>query len=423
MTGALLQDLFDSTARGSLPDLYGPSWKKLQEVGLPDKTKEAFGYFPLLKLYEALGKKYPSLETSVEPIEVESLVLPECRDSCLVFVDGVFSMEHSRRRNIVESVQILPLEQALRGSYGTFLKHRMQMWLQQEEDPFSLLNGTLCLGGVFLYIPPKVVLQHPIQLLCIQTKEAPRFSHPRVHVFAGSQSQVSLVRTIEGGESGSFYNGFLDVAVEDRAVVSLVDSSGKGHKLWGFESVRATLKKEAVFRSILATFGSEAMRHDYRVSLLGEGADASLVGIAGVLPGNQSHVHIHMDHSAPHCRSNQLFKNALLARAKASFTGKIYVKRAAQKTMAYQLNKNLLLEETAFVYSKPNLEIFADDVKASHGSTTAQLDSAQKQYLQMRGITAQEASALLTQGFFQEVLLDIQPASLRHKLQAQYKTL
>ncbi len=130
----------------------------------------------------------------------------------------------------------------------------------------------------------------------------------------------------------------------------------------------------------------------------------------------QSHINIYMDHSAPSCISRQFFKNVLAAQSLSSFTGKIYVKRAAQKTEAYQLNQNLLLSDQATANSKPNLEIFADDVKASHGATVSQLDDEQAFYLRTRGVSAQEAKSLLTIGFCREVLDGIEISSLRDKL-------
>jgi Fe-S cluster assembly protein SufD len=176
------------------------------------------------------------------------------------------------------------------------------------------------------------------------------------------------------------------------------------------------LKKESKLHSYFATFGSPGFRRDYSVALLGERSEAHLKGLTALGGKAESHIHVHMDHIAPLCQSRQFFKNVLIEKGRSSFTGKIYVRRPAQKTEAYQLNKNLLLSDLATANTKPNLEIFADDVKASHGATVAQLDEDQLFYLRTRGIPCSEAKGLLTMGFCQEILEDIPVPSLRNTL-------
>jgi Fe-S cluster assembly protein SufD len=154
--------------------------------------------------------------------------------------------------------------------------------------------------------------------------------------------------------------------------------------------------------------------------LLGQQANAELFGLSFLEQGRHSHVHVHMDHSAQGAQSYQKFKNVLLDRSRASFTGKIHVRRPAQKTQAYQLTQSLLLSPQVMTFAKPNLEIFADDVKASHGATIAQLDEEQMLYLQTRGISKEIAKDLLTQGFCQEMLESISIPSIRKQLQEQF---
>ena len=212
------------------------------------------------------------------------------------------------------------------------------------------------------------------------------------------------------------HNDFLDVFLEEKASFSHVFSNENPCSSWGFSSFRATLKKESRLNSSFITFGSPGFRRDYFISLVGEGSEAHLKGLTVLGDRAQSHVNIHMDHSAPSCLSRQLFKNVLAAQSISSFTGKIYVSRAAQKTEAYQLNKNLLLSDQATANTKPNLEIFADDVKASHGATVSQLDEEQIFYLRTRGVSLPTARSLLTIGFCQEILDMVEIASLRLKL-------
>ena len=407
----------------SLTVLKESSWKKFLSLGFPDRGNEAFQYYPFGRLQEALLQRNEATPECSQIEELPSVILEESKRSSLVFLDGEFRGDLSSLENLPKQVVILSLEEALDSSYSQFLKHRMQVLLQQEEDPLALLNGALCSSGLFIYVPSKVRIPAPIQLVFMQTDSSLPYIGTRVHLFLGAHSEVQIINSNEGTLKGdTLCNHFFDVSLEEGAMFSCTRSTGQENKTFSFESFRASLKKESVMKSFLATFGSSAMRHDYRVSLLGERADADLSGLAAVGHTNHSHVNVYMDHSAHSCRSNQFFKNALFSQSKASFTGKIHVKRPAQKTEAYQLNKNLLFSDQATIYSKPNLEIFADDVKASHGSTIAQIDEEQMLYLRTRGISSKEATALLTVGFCQELLDKISLKSLRKTLERSYKS-
>ncbi len=162
--------------------------------------------------------------------------------------------------------------------------------------------------------------------------------------------------------------------------------------------------------------GSISLKQDFYVSLSGENAQCELKGINVLSKNLQSHVNVHMEHSAPHCLSNQLFKNVVSDAGKTSFEGKIFVHSKAQKTCAYQLNNNLLIGKKALSYSKPNLEIFADDVKASHGATVAQLDSEHLYYLRSRGLTLPRARQLLIKGFISEIIDEAFLGSFKNRI-------
>ena len=152
------------------------------------------------------------------------------------------------------------------------------------------------------------------------------------------------------------------------------------------------------------TEGAKTVREDYKIALNGENGEADLNGLWVLKEKNECHVNVMIEHVAPHCRSNQLFKGVLDDFARSSFEGKIWVRKEAQKTDAFQLNNNLLLSDHANADSKPNLEIFADDVKASHGSTMGQVDEEQLFYLKTRGFSKEVAEKFLVRAFCQEVL-------------------
>ena len=210
-------------------------------------------------------------------------------------------------------------------------------------------------------------------------------------------------------------NSFIDCALDESAHVNLTllsDQDSTGHH---FFALRATLKESSVFKSYSVTKGGATSREDYVVRLLGEGADASLYGAWSLRGQRQHHVNVFMEHVSPNCTSMQKFKGTLSEAARSSFEGKIYVHKEAQKTVAYQTNNNLVLGEKASANSKPNLEIFADDVKASHGTTIGQLDEEQLFYFTARGIPKDIARNLLMQGFCQEIVNLIEDPKLREE--------
>lgn len=405
-------DLFESLKEKDLSLFQSQAWDALQKKGLPEKKEEAFQYVSLRKLYERL---LSPKESTLSHVDIDSLVLPESKDSYLVFENGEFNPLLSK---IPSSLVVLSLGDALKSSYGSFLKRRLQVLIEQENDPWALLNAALCKEGAFIYVPPKVCLSAPLQVIHVQTSSSISYMGPRLHLFLGAQAEMKMVTTFA---SETFYNDFLDVSLEEKAIFSHVFSTTIHCSVWGFSAFRASLKKESHLTSNFVTFGSPGFRRDYFVSLLGERAEADLKGLSAIGSSLESHVHIHMDHAAPSCRSHQFFKNVLGSHGRSSFTGKIYVKQIAQKTEAYQMNQNLLLSDDATVNTKPNLEIFADDVKASHGATVSQIDEEQVFYLRTRGVTSSEAKSLLTIGFCQEILDSIPVESLRNELSTSCK--
>lgn len=410
----LLQQLREERMDGGDPitKLRGAAWMEFQGRGLPTKQDEAFRYVTLRKLY---ANNYTSpVATSLNQEAITPWVLPECTNSVLVFVNGWYSPELSQRSAIPANVVIDTLSKAFR-TYSSFISNAWQRSLSNEKDPFALLNAALHSDAAFIYVPPKVVVEAPIQILSIvDAADQSALILPRWHLFAGSSSQVKLI-TSEKILSGAACASVLayDLTIEENAHVSVhqvVNSERTDN--WRLEAGRAVLKRNATLDAVALMEGGEASRIDWHVALAGEGSQANLNGLGLYNEKHEGHVHVLVEHQAPHCQSNQLYKNVLRGSSRSSFEGKIYVHQAAQKTDAFQLNNNLLLSDSALCYSKPNLEIFADDVKATHGSTTGQLDDEQLFYLMARGLDRTSAQNVLIQGFCSEVIDKITVSSL-----------
>ncbi len=400
----MLEKLYEQNAQSdSLQKAKEKAWQRFLEIGLPTRKSEAFQYIRTSSLYNRSFEF--SFSPNIDSHILTPFILPECAASVVVLVNGQYRPDLSRLSALPKRLIILPLHEAYR-TYGNYLNNQWSKLLKEETDPFSLLNAALYQQGMFLYAPPKTILDTPIQILqVIAAEDIPLLMLPRVHGYIGSQSQLDLISTHTYlTYKESLVSLSIDLAIDEDSHVRFIQRPFNQLKQsWYFDALRTSLKRNSTFKTVLATEGSSSQRYDYRVSLLGENAEANLNGIWMLSNNNEAHAHVLIDHQAPHCRSMQLFKGVLNDASHSSFEGKILVQQQAQKTEAFQLNNNLLLSDKARAESKPNLEIFADDVKASHGATVGQLDKEQLFYLKTRGYSEKAAQNLLVYGYCKEV--------------------
>ncbi|HEV8051469.1 MAG TPA: Fe-S cluster assembly protein SufD [Parachlamydiaceae bacterium] len=413
-----LEDLYGQIddAADPLQKIRAKAWEHFLELGLPTKRNDVYRY---VRLRSFFANSYePAQFTEVAESTIDAHVLPECTNSVAVFINGQFSPLHSRLKGVSSRIVIETIAQGMK-TYGSFLNSQSTKSLKDETDPFAALNAAVHSDGLFLYLPPKTISEVPLQLLnIIDTDTVPMFIVPRVQIFVGMQSQISIVSTQTVLSGGNYaFNMVADISIEEDAHVRYTQAAcGINERIWHFEAIRATLKRDSTLNTVNVTDGSATARFDYRAALIGPNAEVLLNGVWMLAGKNEAHMHVLVDHQAPNCRSMQLFKGALGDFSRSSFEGKILVRQAAQKTEAFQLNKNLLLSDRANADSKPNLEIFADDVKASHGSTVGQLDKDQIFYMKTRGFSDAAAKNLLVYGFCQEVIDLITIPSLHDSL-------
>lgn len=373
---------------GPLAKLRLKAWERFLELGLPTKAVESYQYLKLRKLFSK------SLKTSFPgKVDPKPYLYPNCHS--IVFVDGSYQAELSN----LPKITVLSLKEAM-GPFSALVQNHWSRFVKEEKDPFALINGALHSDGVLVYVPPKFKFEKPLEIVFISTQDT--FQAPRVHLFFGRESQGDVIARHVGAPS--FVNVSVDFTLDEGAKATY-SQLGLGLKNeWLLDFTRASLKRDANFTANMVTTGSETSRFDYYVNLMGENGQAHLNGLWMLKGTDEAHIHVLMEHSAPHCESRQFYKGAITGSSRSSFEGKIFVRKEAQKTDSFQLNNNLILSDTAQAYSKPNLEIFADDVKASHGSTVGQLDEDELFYLRARGFSKPEAEALLTQAFLREVL-------------------
>ena len=310
--------------------------------------------------------------------------------SDIVFVDGYYEEEIS---SPPEGCICLPLDQAMK-SYGVVLQNRFAKELNEEREEFAVLNGAIH-QGLFLYVPPNTQVK-PLTILSQLSSDG--WMAPRLQIFLGKGSSLDLTEIHRGSGVAS---ALIDIVCEENSELRILDVPELSEGAELYRTLRATLKKGARLVSLSKTNGAANLRYSFHIQLAQENSEVDLRGLDLLSKENQAHTNILIEHLAPHCRSSQHFKKVLEDKSRSSFEGKIYVHPIAQKTEAYQLNQNLLLSKDAFAKSLPNLEIFADDVKASHGATISQLDEEEIFYLRSRGLSELEAKRLLLKGFCQ----------------------
>lgn len=399
---ALAQLYHQTTHSKSVSYWKEKAWQKYRELGLPHKKQKLWKHVPIHQWY--LNTYTPLLKNAFLPSKQEILphILKESLSSYIVFVNGIFEPSLGNLKEL-ESVSVAPLH--THHAYSSYLNHRMNAIIQEEKNSFSALNAALFQEGSLIYLPPNVVVKSPIQILDITYLPSNHtLCLPRIHLYASKNSSATICYTsVQVGESFIFSNQVVDLFVEEGANIYWYDlQKGTDHS-FGLTSTKVIVEANASVRIVNMTPNHQIDFHDYQILLKGMYSQAHLYGACHLHQNKQAHTHVFMEHKAPHTQSIQLFKSALEDKSQSSFEGKIYVHPEAQKTDAFQLNNNLLLSEEAVAISKPNLEILADDVKASHGSTTGKPNDQIQFYLKTRGLFSEEVDKLLVQGFIQEV--------------------
>lgn len=367
------------------------AWDELQNSVIT----EDFQYVPVRSLFaEGLN----SFQAAEEKIDLTPYILPGCENSYVVFYNGSFSKELSN----VKGLDILPLPKAM-SSYGVFLQNRLQREIKKEKDPFSLLNLAVHSQGAFIYV--RQVVETPIQIIQIVSGNQ-SIASPRLQIVVNKGGKVNFLHTIHGNISG-LCNLAVDIVIEEKGELSWQDSSFLSENSWYFSSMRATIKKEAHLNCFSFTNGSKSARSRFAITLAESEATCTLKGLSLLDKEREGHVHVLMEHASPNCYSRQHFKSVLKDQSKSSFEGKIHVHPKAIKTEAYQLTNHLLLSDKAAAYAKPNLQIYADDVKASHGATIAKIDEEEIFYLRSRGLSQKDSMKLLALGFSEQHIKDV----------------
>jgi len=400
---AAFEALERERGRDPLHDVRRGGWERFAALGLPTLKHEEWRYTnlsPLARQSFALGR--PS-RNGIAPAEAARRgVAPG-----LVFVDGHFRADLSV---VPPGIETMPLAEAMRarpelaGLLGG----------AEEADAFTALNTAFVEDGVFLRVPRGTRLTQPLHVLFLGTDKA---AHPRNVYQLEDNAAAEVVETYaSAGDAAHFTNAVSQAMLAPGASLSHYRLQLEVSAAYHVGALRVRLDRDSRFVSHAVTFGGALTRNDITASLEGEGSHCTLNGLF-VARGTQ-HVdnHTRIEHRKPNCESHELYKGILDDRASGVFCGRIHVFEDAQKTDAFQASANLLLSDEAEVDSQPQLEIYADDVKCSHGSTVGQLDREALFYLRTRGLPEKRARLLLIRGFAGDVADRLHVEAVRERV-------
>jgi Fe-S cluster assembly protein SufD len=401
----------------------GPAWlrearrvaiDRFAERGLPTSRDEEWKYTSLaplvatpLDLAADAAREMPSEE------DLARFSMGPVSWSRLVFVDGRYAAKLSTVRPLPPGGRLGSLAEALITDEPTVRAH-LAGAAAEADGAFGALNAAFWADGAFLHVPVGVSLDEPIQLLFVATASGGRADHPRSLIVLEPESRAVLVESyVALADEAYLTNASTEIALGPGAVLDHHRVVLEGRQ--GFHAGRTWVRQgpDSRFASCAVTLGGRLVRNDVDARLDAEGAECALNGLFVV--GGAQHVDTHtvVDHAQPRTTSRQLYKGVLDGRARGVFNGRVVVRPGANGTDAHQTNKNLILSDGVEVDSKPQLEIFADDVKCSHGAADGQLAEDAIFYLESRGLDEVTARSLLTHGFANEVLGRIREEPVR----------
>ena len=284
-------------------------------------------------------------------------------------------------------------------------------------NSFNFLNNVFTYDGFVVYIPKNKVIEKPIHVLNIASNINKPLVQPRNIVIAEANTEANIITEYVGTEKSEYFTNILtDISVDENSHITFFKLQNESNAAYHIDKTEIIQKASSVFNHFSLSFGSRIARNDINTKLDGENIETHLYGL--YLGNEEQHIdhHTFIDHAKPNCMSNELYKGILDDKADGVFSGKILVNQIAQKTNAFQSNKSVLLSDEASIDAKPQLEIYADDVKCSHGATVGKLDEQAYFYIRSRGVSAESARSMLIRAFIDDVVSEIKIDQVKEKV-------
>ena len=379
----------------------------VSSLPLPDRRQEAWRYSDLGKLFKQNFHYQPTLLNQLDSSAVEQWIYAADASHRLVFANGHFVPALSNIQALPDGATIGSLHDIVATS-----PDRVAAWLAHNEsvstDVFNELNRAFINDGLLIHVPEHVAVEKPIEVVYLNIADENLLCQPRSLVILEHGARARLVeRFIGSGQSSYFFNGVTAISLASNARLQHVRLQQESRKAHHLSRVGLRQQTASEYSGVNISTGGAWSRTDIKARFDGPHAVCELDGLYSV--GEQQYTDFHLDilHNLPQCRSREDFKGIVYGNGRAVFDGRILVEKDAQKTDAQLSNKNLLLSPNGEVDTKPQLEIHADDVKCSHGTTVGKLDPNQLFYLRSRGIDAQQARQMICLGFAEQVMAHV----------------
>ena len=390
---------------------------RFSEIGVPTLSHEDWRFTNTAAIAKLPFNPAFESGTSVTADELKGLVFAQQSGSRLVFVNGHFAPKLSSVKNLPAGAKAGSLAAAL-ACDAAFLEKHLGKYAASADNGFSALNQAFFLDGGFVHVPAGKIVEEPIQFIYVSTAGQPgTTTHPRNLVIAEANSSVTILESyVTLGGAGYFTNAVTELFVGDNARLEFVKFQDEATDAFHMASFHGEFGRASNVNVHSFALGAKLSRNNIRTKLAGEGLECVLNGLYLTRGEQLADHHMIVEHAQPHCASHEYFNGILDDKSKGVFHGRILVREIAQKTDAKQTNKNLLLSDDATANTKPQLEIYADDVKCTHGATIGQLNKESIFYLQTRGLGPETARRMLIHAFAGEIIERIQHEAAREEL-------
>lgn len=392
------------------------SIKNFENKGFPTKKEEAWKYTSLNSVLKNDFSVFPKSETALHYADVKKYFLHDIDTYKLVFIDGVFSSYLSSTTH--DGVDVCLMSSALtKPKYKEIIDTYFNK-IANTEESLTSLNTAFAVEGAFINIPNNKVADKPVEIMYLSTgSEAALMVQPRNLVIVGRNAQVQIIERHQSlNNNPVLTNSVTEIYAHERAMADYYKIQNDVPTANLIDNTYIKQEKDSIASVHTFSFGGNITRNNLNFSQNGEHIESILKGITIITDKQHVDHYTQVRHIEPNCTSHQNYKGIYNEKSTGVFNGKIYVEKEAQKTDAFQQNNNILLSDKATINAKPQLEIFADDVKCSHGCTIGQLDESAMFYMQSRGIPKKEAKALLMYAFSDEVIESIKIPQLKHRI-------
>ena len=391
------------------------------EVDFPTSRNEDWKYTSVVKVLQPQYQQPQSVD--IKTADISTFLFEGLDAYLLVFVNGKYNKILSSKDELSKKIIVQDISAGLQedGLTRATASEYLNKWASEVNNSFMVLNTALAQNGIYIYVPDGLVVDRPIHILNIaHAEEEPTVISPQKIIVAGENSKLIIIETyhhLTNSQQTYFTNTVSQLVLKRNAIVDHYRIQDEGENAFFINNTEVDQMRDSTYSSYVVDLGGKLVRNNLSSILKDSGTSTNFYGIyVGI---NKQHIdnQTFIDHAYPNCNSNELYKGVLTDNAKGVFNGKIKVRPDAQKTNAFQKNHSLVLSKGASMNSKPQLEIFADDVKCSHGATIGKINEDALYYMRSRGLSKKEATSVLKQAFLTEITELIKIDPVREKVE------